>query len=100
MPRPRWTRALQECKVKKRKLLASGKVQVWGECDWDTATLSVSTSIYLPAKLKTLLHECLHWTYPKATEEEILKMEEIEWAKIGPTTLRLLLDALYPPRRP
>ena len=88
-----WRRALDECTVV-RGTLPPGDL---GECCWDgVLRVTRKASVPLPLKLRTLLHECLHWVYPDKSETEILRLELQYWTAISPTGLSLLLNALYP----
>lgn len=72
--------------------------QLFGYCDYDRGALTVDRTFPMEERLKTLLHECIHWVCPKLEEEEVLRLENEEWARIAPSSVRKLLDALYPPK--
>ncbi len=89
---PGYMRALEVCDIKIVKM-PKGEC---GEIFFQDNLIHISRLISIADQLKTLLHECLHWRWPRRTEQEIVNLESAKWEVLKPYELRAFLEALYP----
>ena len=63
-------------------LLRSGRVTVcychipeWGLCDWSEREITIRARLSRKNKVRTLIHECIHYLHPSFGEDTVLLIE-------------------------
>lgn len=81
--------------LKKKRVnvtIASLTGNLWGLCDFEDRELFIKKSLSEKNKVKTLIHECLHFLYPKKRELWVLRIENEVFRALLKTEYEYLLN--------
>lgn len=63
------------------KYLESG---IWGYCIKDEHRVEISVRLCMKSRVRTLVHEVLHYIFPRNTEKQTLRLEDEVYNSLTP----------------
>jgi len=76
-----WVQLIRKCIALLRSgvPIEQGRIDVWGQCYFDERIV-INIDLSDEDKVRTLLHECIHWLHPRWPEVVVLSMEKHAFA--------------------